>query len=308
MKDSLDHQQHSYNNEKNGTKADQYNNAFSFSNDIKNSDKFPGSLCVKLLDHFFKINWLNQKIQHLSKNQNTRTSNQFILQNIADAMLEEGKIHIHYQNNASIPDTGGCIIVATHSSYTLDALLLMREIFKKRNDVKFIAHKGVKNKLLLPVIFPIDISPQKSRQIKSNAATYKQAIQWIKDGKVLVVFPENTLETPNEAGSSSNKLLPWSTLPQRFAKLTGASIIPVKISVPIQGAARLCQQTCIFCATKKLNKAAYLFRGLAALFSFRQYYFIRKKTVSLTIGEKIMADSSLSRGNKLRDHVYGLDK
>lgn len=285
---------------------DSYNDAFSLSSFNNIFRYFPISLIAGLLERYLKITWLNQKVLQLAKKHNGNF--QSTSRDIADEMLSSGAIRTISINNASIPSQGSCIIVAPHDGYLLDCFILLRQILKIRNDIKFIANKAIKeNKIIAPWIFPIDLQPGKKRTINQNASTYKKAIRWLRDEKLLIIFPESPLPQPQESEHNHSKL-PWSDLPQRLAEASKTQIIPLKITPQIHGAAKFFQRLCIFSAKKNFGKIAQTSRNIAIITAFRQYYCACKKTIFVTIGKPIMPNEDIAKGNKLRDHVYQLDK
>lgn len=266
----------------------------------------PLSFAAKLTEFFLKVTWLNQKINSLSKRHSG--DREKIAANLASEIFKEGKIQTNYLNGASIPKSGGCIIVANHEGYAIDDYLLFHEILKKRSDVKFIADKTIESiEMMAPWGITIDLLNSKKRNTQNNVLAFQEAIKWLKDEKLLIIFPEHSLQKSSKANTDHNDL-PWSNLPIRLAEYNNTPIIPVKISLPKQGTMKYFHRKRIAAHNNNHPKLVSLYRILAGMLAFRQTYFLRRKTVTMTIGKSIIPGEDISKGNKLRDHVRQLDK
>lgn len=116
----------------------------------------------------------------------------------------------------NIPTTGGLIVAANHLSY-LDPPVLGSVLPRRAT---FIARRGLFNIPLLGCFishhaFPID-------REKTHPSTIKEALRRLKEGEVLVIFPEGQR-------SETGRLLEGKPGIGMIAKLAKASIIPTLI-------------------------------------------------------------------------------
>jgi len=263
---------------------------------------FPFSLLESFVESRLKLNWLNC---HYSLSQSKHKTD--IIKMFSNIMGDFGiTTNEHFLPGAYIPKTGGCIIVGTHDGHFVDIIFLAQNILQYRTDIKFISSTLIKPiKEFRPWCFFIDISFNKKRNT-ANVAMFKEAIQWLRSGKLLVVFPESPI-----ASEPSNKWeprLPWSSLPARFAKAANVPIIPIKIIVPVPFLTRLCTNLGVFFYNIRLSMITVKFRTFLSQIHARQVYLTSGKTVTAIIGNAISPKDDRAYGNKLRDHIYGLSE
>ncbi len=118
----------------------------------------------------------------------------------------------------NIPETGPVIIASNHTAGK-DALNILRAT---KREVHFLAKKELFENKLYSWIFkgvkciPVDRS-------RKNPEAMKAAIDFLKQGGVIGIFPEGTR-------NRSTKLLPFKFGAVSLAQKTGATIVPLGIS------------------------------------------------------------------------------
>lgn len=118
----------------------------------------------------------------------------------------------------NLPSEGGFVLCCNHQSY-LDPPLMGLKI--KDRQLTFMAKEALFHKpILAPIIKKLGAFPVSKNQKDGRAV--KQAIQTVKDGKILALFPEGTR-------SKSGKLLKPKSGVVVIAAKTGAPIVPTAI-------------------------------------------------------------------------------
>lgn len=90
---------------------------------------------------------------------------------------------------ARIPKSGPLVVVANHPFGVVDGIAISHLISKVRDDYRIIAH-GLLTRApeAAERILPIDFST-KREALHTNLATRREAISWLNDGHVLLIFP-----------------------------------------------------------------------------------------------------------------------
>lgn len=127
---------------------------------------------------------------------------------------------------AFIPKTGRLLVVANHPFGVIDGLILCSELSKVRSDYKIITHQVLRQApAVMHQILPIDFEETEAA-LKTNMQTRKEAMQQIKDGGALVLFPAGSISlAPNLIGTAED--LEWKTFSARLASIEDTTILPV---------------------------------------------------------------------------------
>lgn len=252
------------------------------------------------IEYIIGLSWFHQKTEVLRK----RYSH-----NLIEAMLElfpclniGHSIFIDQKNPFLEP--GGKIIVANHEGFFLDSIFLTWLVGKCRDDIKYIATSHLSFKLLLKHCFFLDIRLNKKKDAGRNIALYQEIVNWLKEGKIVIVFPEMHHET--KKNWRWEKKLPWSSLPSSLAKAARVPIIPIKLTVPQPCLFRILTRSMLFFYNIKMRRMARLCFILCGVFSCRQVKFSSGKRVSCVVGPQLMPNMSETQGNYLRDYVFHL--
>lgn len=127
---------------------------------------------------------------------------------------------------ASIPKTGRLLVVANHPFGVIDGLILCSELSKVRCDYKIITHQVLRQApAVMHQILPIDFEETEAA-LKTNMQTRKEAMQQIKDGGALVLFPAGSISlASNLIGTAED--LEWKSFCARLASIEDTTILPV---------------------------------------------------------------------------------
>jgi putative hemolysin len=145
------------------------------------------------------------------------------------SFLEEILTQFNFGYSASnydrenIPHSTRGIIIANHPIGSLDGLALLRFLLEVRPDVKIIVNQLLYSIEPLQEFFiPIDNMSAKNNYKQS----YKEAINWLENGHLLVIFPAGEVSRLKPIGVKDGK---WLSGFLSFAKKTNSSITPIYI-------------------------------------------------------------------------------
>ena len=127
---------------------------------------------------------------------------------------------------ADIPREGPLVVVANHPFGILDGLLLGHVLQEARSDFRVIAHQVFrKAEDLQRVILPISFDETKEAQ-KLNLETRRAAIDYLRDGGCIGIFPGGTVSTA--ASPRGMPLDPrWRTFTAKMIAKSGATVVPI---------------------------------------------------------------------------------
>ncbi len=143
------------------------------------------------------------------------------------------RLNIHYEISPEdlerLPAEGGAIAVANHPFGVVEGMILADVVRRVRPDVKCMA-----NHLLGRVPeareFLIEVNPFGTKAAKTfNMRPIKQAIQWVRNGGLLGVFPAGkvaALDLKRRRITDPE----WSPTVARIIRRTGAPVVPVHFS------------------------------------------------------------------------------
>ncbi|MEO1329980.1 MAG: lysophospholipid acyltransferase family protein [Pseudomonadota bacterium] len=127
---------------------------------------------------------------------------------------------------ANIPTDGPLVCVANHPFGILDGLTFGHIMAKTRPDFKILANSVfVKAPEVEPHILPIDFAETRE-SVKLNIETRKKALEYLKAGGCIGVFPGGTVST----GSKFYKQPfdpEWKTFTAKLIQNSGASVTPM---------------------------------------------------------------------------------
>ena len=120
----------------------------------------------------------------------------------------------------NLPDTGGAVLAITHFGY-MDFALVEWMMFKRnKRHIRFLAQKGAFDK---PAVgFFLRGMHHISVDMSAGADAYRLAVQALRDGEVLGVFPEGGV-------SASFEVRDLKTGAVRMAAEAGVPVIPVAV-------------------------------------------------------------------------------
>ena len=140
--------------------------------------------------------------------------------------LEHQKVSYEVTGPTEVPREGGLLIVSNHPFGAIEGILLGDHILKYRKDLKILANGWLG---LLPEMKPylIDVAPFENRE-RENAKGMIQAMRWMREGHVLLVFPAG--EVSSYSLSSRRVEDPrWSPHITRLMKKSQVQVMPMFI-------------------------------------------------------------------------------
>ncbi len=200
-----------------------------------------------------------------------------------EALLAEMKIKLDVQpaDLERIPIKGPLVAVANHPFGVLDGAALTVLLSRVRPDVKILANSLLRG---IPELHEhcIFVDPfHASSSVDKNVKPLKQALEWLRQGGALAVFPAGEVSQWNvREGQVTDPA--WNTVAVRLVRKTGASALPV-----------------YFCGR---NSAAFQLLGminprLRTLFLLQEFLQQREKDVQVRIGGAIPSELIASLDN-----------
>ncbi len=146
---------------------------------------------------------------------------------LGEVMLESTGVRavVDARELAQIPARGGAVLCSNHPFGGADAITLIALALRRRSDVKVLAN-GILRRLPFMADHCIFVDPFGGTDAaRANAAALRDALAWLRDGHLLIVFPAGEVSaiawgrwTPADP--------PWSVIPFRLAQKTNARIVP----------------------------------------------------------------------------------
>ncbi len=174
------------------------------------------------------MGWLLMKLIRISKlneiyDKHKNEEGLDFLNGILDEI--EVKFEIPEEDLKRIPKDGAFITISNHPLGGIDGILLLKLILEKRPDFKIIANFLLeKIKPLDPYILPVN--PFETRkEIKSSMAGIKNALQHLKDGAPLGIFPAGEVSTYKNGKLIVDK--PWEPVAIKIIKKARVPVIPI---------------------------------------------------------------------------------
>jgi putative hemolysin len=179
----------------------------------------------------------------------------------------------------SIPRTGPLIVVSNHPYGILDGLMMGRILSERRSgDFRVLAHRIFRRAPDLErVILPISFDETKEAA-KLNLETRKAAVDYLKQGGAIGIFPGGTVST--SATPFSEPMDPkWRTFTAKMIAKSGATVVPIYF----EG-----------CNSRLFQLASHLHSTLRTGMFIREFKARINKPVRIVVGAPIpMADLDL---------------
>lgn len=126
----------------------------------------------------------------------------------------------------NIPATGSVVLVSNHPHGLIDGVVIAWLMSRRRSDFKIMARallNGVKQveHHILSVSFP-----HEDNAVRKNLATRREAIDYVKDGHCVALFPAGTVSTSQTAFGPVIEAQ-WGTFTSKLIRQTDAVVIPV---------------------------------------------------------------------------------
>jgi putative hemolysin len=137
------------------------------------------------------------------------------------------KLEVAGRGLSAIPKSGGLLVVANHPFGVADGLAVGQMLTSVRPDVKLLCHSLLcQPKEAANYLLPVDFGGSKEARINS-ARTRLAALEWLKSGGCLVVFPGGAVATRQEPMRGPAIEHPWHGFAGRLASVPNVSVLPV---------------------------------------------------------------------------------
>ncbi|MFP4125361.1 MAG: lysophospholipid acyltransferase family protein [Alphaproteobacteria bacterium] len=125
-----------------------------------------------------------------------------------------------------LPAEGSVVVVANHPYGVLDGLMIGHLVGRRRRDFRIVAHGLLtRSAEAAPFLFPIDFAETETARA-TNLRSRKAALDWLKGGGVLIVFPGGTVSTaPTAFGPAVDP--PWKPFTAKLVHAAQAPVLPV---------------------------------------------------------------------------------
>jgi len=145
----------------------------------------------------------------------------------ADACLNHFKIdfEIPEEDYRRLPKDGAYITVSNHPLGGIDGILLFRLLLAQRSDYKIMANFLLQRMAPIePYIIPVN--PFESRKdVRSSIAGFKSALQHLKDGHPLGIFPAGEVSTFKDGKLIVDK--PWEEAALKLIRKAEVPVVPI---------------------------------------------------------------------------------
>lgn len=144
-----------------------------------------------------------------------------------NALLEEFEIdyEIPEEDLKRIPKTGPFITISNHPLGGIDGILLLKLLLERRPDYKIIANFLLHRiEPLKPYVMPVNPF-EEHKEAHNSMLAFKSALQHLKDGQPLGVFPAGEVSTQKEEQIVIDKT--WEPAVMKLIKKAGVPVIPI---------------------------------------------------------------------------------
>lgn len=174
------------------------------------------------------IGWMLMKITKLSSMNAFYVKHKHLdAPSFLDAILEhyEIKFEIPEEDIKRLPKDGAFITISNHPLGGIDGILLLKLLLQHRKDYKIIANFLLHRvEPLIPYILPVN--PFETRKdAKSSIAGFKSAIQHIKEGHPLGIFPAGEVSTYKDGKLIVDK--PWEEAALKLIRKAEVPVVPI---------------------------------------------------------------------------------
>jgi putative hemolysin len=187
------------------------------------SDLVDGANYKTLAAMLEKFCGLTQLAKYYRQLESTSSSYEF-----TDQVLKFFNIGYHTLGKeiTTIPNQGPTIVVANHPFGGLEGIIITHLLLQVRHDVKIMANGFLQRIPELNDIF-IGVNPYEgSAATKQNLAPMRQAIRWLKQGGLLVIFPAGDVSRLrlSRLQITDNQ---WDITIAKLLRITKADVIPL---------------------------------------------------------------------------------
>jgi putative hemolysin len=174
------------------------------------------------------LGWLLMKVLKISTMNKIYDRNKHLNDlEFINALLDEFEIRfeIPEEDLKRIPKTGPFITISNHPLGGIDGILLLKLLVEHRPDFKIIANFLLHRiEPLKPYVMPVN--PFEShKDVKSSFTGFKNALQHLKDGNSLGIFPAGEVSTYRDGKLLVDK--PWEIAAMKLVKKAEVPVVPI---------------------------------------------------------------------------------
>ena len=144
-----------------------------------------------------------------------------------NALLDEFEVRfeIPEEDLRRIPKNGAFITISNHPLGGIDGILLLKILLEQRPDYKIIANFLLHRiEPLKPYVMPVNPF-ENQKEAKSSFTGFKQAIQQLKEGYPLGIFPAGEVSTYKEDKRITDK--PWEPSAMKLIQKAEVPVVPI---------------------------------------------------------------------------------
>ncbi len=136
----------------------------------------------------------------------------------------DARLDVDERARARIPASGPLIVLANHPFGFLDAAAVCWLLDRRRPDVRFLANRMLEaSPLARGRCFFVDTFGGAAR---SNARPLRDAMEWVREGGCLAIFPAGQVMAAERAGGVPQEAA-WNPIAGRIVERTGATVLPL---------------------------------------------------------------------------------
>ncbi|MBW2938496.1 lysophospholipid acyltransferase family protein [Aureisphaera sp. CAU 1614] len=174
------------------------------------------------------LGWLLMKVLKISTMNKIYDRNKHLNDlEFINALLDEFEIRfeIPEEDLKRIPKTGPFITISNHPLGGIDGILLLKLLVENRPDFKIIANFLLHRiEPLKPYVMPVN--PFEShKDVKSSFSGFKNALQHLKEGNSLGIFPAGEVSTYRDGKLLVDK--PWEVAAMKLVKKAEVPVVPI---------------------------------------------------------------------------------
>ena len=174
------------------------------------------------------IAWMLMKVTRISSiNSFYDTITHLDCEAYAQAILEHYEIDydIPEEDFKRLPKEGSYITISNHPLGAIDGILLMRLLLPLRKDYKIMANFLLERMApLAPYVLPVNPF-EEHKGARSSIAGFKKALQHIRDGHPLGIFPAGEVSTHKDGKLIVDK--PWEEAALKLIKKAQVPVVPI---------------------------------------------------------------------------------
>jgi len=178
---------------------------------------------LSLTERALGLNWLARGYEELAE---TDSPEEFAAQTLQYMNVAPRVVDGSLEN---IPAEGPVVVVANHPFGGIEGVIMTLLLKQVRQDLRIMANSMLKRVPELSDTF-IGVNPYgHSRATRENLKPLREAIRWLKNGGLLVVFPAGDVSRfrPSNFTVRDDK---WDASIARMVRMTDAKVVPVHIA------------------------------------------------------------------------------